>query len=95
MSIGSQTSTGNVNSSLTQLALNLRGVTAEILQQWAYLNKLGLAGLQALGFTAADAQAVLDAVNHMATVAQVYRGTATQGSLFNFEDSLTSLWAGQ
>jgi hypothetical protein len=31
----------------------------------------------------------------MATVAQVYRGTATQGSLFNFEDSLTSLWAGQ
>lgn len=95
MSVGLPTSQGAVNQSLTTLAINLREVASEILHQWGYLNKLGLAGLETVGFSAADAQSVLDNINHMATVAQVYRGTATQASLFNFEDALTPLWGGQ
>jgi hypothetical protein len=95
MSVGAQTNQGNVNQNLTDLATEWRDLTTRTLQKWAYLNKLGVPGLQALGFTAGDAQAVLDSVNHLATPAQVYRGTATQASLFNFEDSLTPLWGGQ
>jgi hypothetical protein len=94
VAVGNQPNQGNINQSLTQLAQAWRGLAVDTLQQWAYLNKLGLTGLEGLGFAAGDAQAVLDAVNHMATCAQVYKGTATQATLFNFEDSLTSLWAG-
>ena len=95
MATGQQSTQAGVNGSLTSLALRLRDVSAGILQQQSYFNKLGLAGLEALGFTASDAQSVLDDINHMATCAQVYRGTATQTPAFNFEDSLTHLWAGQ
>lgn len=102
MAIGAQTNQGNINQTLTVLAVALREQADQILHQWAYINKLGLSGLQGLGFTAGDAQSVLDAVNHMATIAQVYKGTVQQGGtggtgaiLFNFEDSLTPLWGGQ
>lgn len=102
MAIGGQTNQGNVNQDLTQLAVQWRDLVALTLQKSAFYNKIGLAGLEALGFTATDAQAVLDTINHMATPAQVYKGTVQQGgtggtgaSLFNFEDYLTPLWAGQ
>jgi hypothetical protein len=49
-----------------------------------------------------DAQAVLDDINHLANVIGCYKGTVQQGGtggtgaiLFNFEDFLTHLWAGQ
>ena len=95
MPVGQQTTEAGVNGILTTLSLQLREVCQDILQQQAYLNKLGSSGLQALGFTSPEATQVLDDANHMGTVAQVYKGTATQGSLFNFDDFLTHLWAGQ
>jgi hypothetical protein len=102
MSVGNQTSSGNINSALTTLALQLRESSNVILQQQAYLNKLGLSGLQAIGYTSGDAQGALDTINHMATIAGCYKGTVQQGGsggtgaiLFNFEDYLTPLWAGQ
>lgn len=102
MSVGNQTSQGNVNTTLTTLATSLRELMNDILQQQQYLVKLGSTGLQGLGFTAGDATTVLDDVNHMATVAGCYKGTVQQGGtggtgaiLFNFEDFLTHLWAGQ
>ena len=102
MSVGNQSSQGNVNQSLTQLSLAMRELMADVLQQQAYLTKLGSSGLQGLGFTSGDATAVLDDINHMATVAGCYKGTVQQGGtggtgaiLFNFEDFLTHLWAGE
>jgi hypothetical protein len=80
---------------LTQFAITLRDGAANILQQHAYLNKLGTDGLVALGFDAADAQEVLNLIDYMATLAQVYKGTATQATAFPFEDALSVLWAGQ
>lgn len=101
MSVGSQPSQGNINQTLTQLALSLRDLANGMLQQQAYLTKLGLAGLEGLGFTAGDAQQVLTDVNYMAAVAGCYKGTVQQGGtggtgaiLFNFEDALTPLWGG-
>jgi hypothetical protein len=102
MAVGSTTSLAAVNADLTNCAVQMRNLAALILERWAYYNKLGLAGLEALGFSAADAQAVLDNFNHMVTSMQVYKGTVQAGGsvgtgavMFNFEDYLTPLWAGQ
>ena len=101
MSVGNQTSQGAVNNALTQLALSMRELMADVAQQQAYLTKLGTTGLQELGFTSGDATTVLDDINHMATIAGCYKGTVQQGGtggtgaiLFNFEDFLTHLWGG-
>jgi hypothetical protein len=59
MAIGSQATQGSVNQTLTSLAVSLRDLAGGILEQQAFVNKLGLAGLEALGFTAGDAQGVL------------------------------------
>ena len=97
MAIGNQSNAGNVGQTLTTLAVAMRDLATSVLEQQAFLNKIGLAGLQQppFSFSPGDAQAVLDAINHMATPMQVYKGTASQGSAFNFEDSLTILWGGQ
>ena len=91
MAIGSIVTQAQLNAQLANVATGLRTTAQQILLLWSYANNLGLAGLEATGFGAADAQAYLDAVNHLATVAQVYQGTATQGSLFNFQNSLASV----
>lgn len=93
MPVGQQTTEAGINGNLTALALRLRDVCQDILYEQGYLNKLGMAGLQSLGFTSPEATQVLDDINHMGTVAQVYKGTATQTPVFNFEDFLTHLWA--
>jgi hypothetical protein len=101
MAIGQQTSTGNINQMLTQLAIQWRDLSNQTLQQWAFLNKLGQDGLETLTFTSDDATAVLTAIDQMVQPAQVYKGTVQSGGtggtgaiLFNFEDAQTPLWAG-
>jgi hypothetical protein len=110
MAVGNPSSVAQTNNVLTSLATQIRDLAALVQQQQGYLVKLGTTGLNNLGGPGAgfsttanpannggvsDAQAVLDDINHMATVMQVYKGTATQASPFNFEDFLTHLWAGQ
>lgn len=101
MAVGNQPNQGNVNQDLTQLAQAWRDLATLTLQKWAYYNKLGLSGLEAIGFSATDAQAVLDNIDHMVTPAQVWNGTVqAQGTggtgaiLFNFGDYETPLWGG-
>lgn len=95
MAVGSQPSQGNINQTLTTLALSLRDLANQIVDQRTYLNKLGTSGLEGIGFTASDASTVLQQIDYLGTVADLYHGTATQATAFNFEDALTSLWAGQ
>lgn len=95
MSVGNQTTEAVVNETLTRLATSMRDLLNEVMRQQAYHNKLGLAGLEGLGFDAASAQQVLDDLDHMATIAGCYMGIATQASEFDFDDFLTHLWAGQ
>lgn len=94
MAVGSQPSQGNINSTLTQLALAWRDLAMQSVQQRAYLNSLGTTGLEAINFTAQDAATVLQLIDYMGTVADVYHGVATQATTFNFESALTSLWGG-
>lgn len=91
MAIGSIPTQAQLNAQLSSVALGLRTNADQVLHIWSYANDLGLAGLEALGFGPADAQAFLNSVNYMATIAQIYKGTAVQDTLFNFEDALAQV----
>lgn len=94
MTVGLAPTVDQINSNLASDAIELRDWAVRALRHWQEVNKLGLAGLMAapLSMAQVDAQAVLDRSNYMATIAQVYRGTATQGTMFNFDDALCSTW---
>lgn len=109
MAAGNQATRQTIDSTLSSFTVQLRELMEAIAKQQAFVVKLGLTGLEGLAssggppsYTAAEAQAVLDAFNHMGTIVGVYMGTVQQGgtggtgaTLFNFEDSLTPYWAGQ
>lgn len=95
MSVGNQPTVASINQSLTNTALNLRNICGQITDLQEYISSLGTTGLQALGFTAADAQNIVTLVGYMNTVAAVYFGTAAQPTASNFNAALTVLWAGQ
>lgn len=101
MSVGQQPTVGGINQTLTNLALQWRELANNTLEQWQFLNGLGVTGLEGVNFTAQDAASILQMIDYMATVAQVYRGTVqAQGTggtgaiLFNFDSALTPLWGG-
>lgn len=91
MAIGNQPNVAQINSQAAQIAMAFRANAQAALQFQAYVVGLGQAGLVALGFASGDATALLAAANYMATLAQVYQGTATQGSTFNFQNALVAL----
>jgi hypothetical protein len=91
VAIGNIPSLAQVNSQAYQIALQYRSAAQQALAFQAYVNALGQSGLVALGFASADASALITQANYMATLAQVYEGTATQASLFNFQNALIAL----
>lgn len=95
MAIGAQSSSSQISNQLSALALAMRNDLRSVSNFQEYVVALGLAGLEALGFDAADAQSVLNMASYMNTIAEVYLGTGTQGSEFDFDNALCGLWAGQ
>lgn len=93
MSVGGQASSATVDQALTDQALALRN--------WAFRAKnlqeeFGtLAALEALGYSAADAQTALSFINFMNNIASVYYGTGTQPTASDFDSAFAQLWAGQ
>ena len=66
-----------------------------------YVNQAGLAGLEALGYAAADAQLILSFASYLSTISGVFSGTVQQGGnggtgaiLFNFGTALAPLYGG-
>jgi len=95
MTVGNQDSVANVNAALSSLAVQLRTLMQGISDQFEFLDGLGTAGLEALGFDSADAAAVLADISYMSTLAEVYYGTAVQTTEYDFDTQLSALWAGQ
>jgi hypothetical protein len=87
----------DINTPLGGLACELRDACQHILKAWEYVQKVGLAGLQAAPYnlSATDAQTLWDAYNHLQTVAAIYYGNAAQPSAWNFHDSLSLVRGGQ
>lgn len=95
MAVGAPANTGAINTVLAQLSVNLRNAMDAIRVQNAYISGLGLTGLEAAGFSAADAASVLQMMGFMNNVAAVYYGTGTQATASNFDAALSVMWGGQ
>lgn len=101
MAVGQQATADGINSVLTSNALQIREACRRAANFQEFVVSLGLAGLEAVGYSAADAQTVLNMASYMNTVALVYFGGQGQGPAgqaaqdFNFDNALCQLWGGQ
>ena len=100
--VGNPPQQGQVNSTLSALALDLRDVCGRIANFQTWLTTTGQGGLESLGFTQADAAAVLQMASYLSTVAGCYNGAVQQGGQggtgaieFDFDNALSAVWAGQ
>jgi hypothetical protein len=91
MAIGNIPSQAQLNSQIAQLASQWRSVAQQSLYFGTYINNIGTAGLQALSFTSGDATTFVAQADYMLTLSGVYMGTATQGTVFNFENALVTV----
>jgi hypothetical protein len=91
MAIGNDPNMQQINSEAAQIAGQFRSNALQAQELQAYVVGLGQAGLVALGFASGDATLLLTCCSYMATLAGVYQGTVTQGSLFNFQNALVAL----
>lgn len=104
MAVGNALTQVSLNQNLSQLAVQVRDLMQQLQNLSVGINGQGngTAVLEAAGYSAGDAAIVLQFVGYMNTVAGVYYGTVQQGgsggtgaSLFNFNQALAPLWAGQ
>jgi len=91
MAIGNIPNQQQVNSQAAQLASQWRSCAQQSQYFEAYIATLGTAGLIALGFASADATNMVTMANYMLTLSQVFSGTATQASEFDFQNALVAL----
>jgi hypothetical protein len=95
MSAGFQPNQAQVNQNAGQIAVSVRNIMQQVQNFQAWVSTQGAAGLEALGFTAADAATVISTIGNLNTLASVYAGTATQPAVFNYEANSNALWGGQ
>lgn len=110
MTVGAQAASSQVDNRLSSLARALRDDCQNIINlqtQFPTLASLVAIGYGSAPNAAnpggvSDAQYALNLINYMSTVAGCYKGTVQQGGnggtgavLFNFDNALSALWAGQ
>jgi hypothetical protein len=91
MAIGNIDNVQQLNSMAAQYAGQYRSVSEQVMDLQDYVTAQGSAGLQALGFSSADATAFITQVSYLANIAGVIQGTATVASPFNFVNELIAL----
>lgn len=97
MAIGSRSSSGTVDQQLTDIAVSMRNImqAAANMSRWINGRGGGQPLLESMGYSPADAAAALSSISYLNTVAAVYFGTAAQPTSFDFNNQLSSLWAGR
>lgn len=88
MAVGNPVDVGGLNAQLGDAAVTLRAAMEQIMTLWSFVQPTGEAGLEALGFSAADATSYFNASNYLQTVAGLYFGTGTQPAAFDFDSAL-------
>lgn len=106
LTLGNSVGSSQISSQLTSVSVQLRDTMRVIYNLYTFINGggNGLAVLEQIGFSStadsnnpgdiSDAQYALNMVNYLGTVMALYYGTATQGTVFNFDTELSILWAG-
>ena len=107
MPVGATIGSSQMDNILTSLAVQLRDICRDISNTSLSVNGQGqgLAYLQSIGYSntanpanpggVSDAALAQSTISYLNTVASVYFGTATQSTLFNFDQQLSQVWAGQ
>lgn len=92
------TTTFQVNSQAAQLAVQLRTLMAAISVFSGWVAGQGAQGLQNIGFTSTDAQAMLTQASYLSTFPLIYNGQLQQGGnggtgaiTFDFANALEAL----
>ena len=92
------TTTFQVNNQGAQLAVQLRTLMGQISVFTGWVAQQGAQGLQNIGFTSDDAQAMLTMASYLSTFPLVYNGQLQQGGnggtgaiTFNFANALEAL----
>lgn len=94
MTAGQQPTLDLANGLLTSVAVRLHALMNEVADlHLQYSVKLGAAGIEALGASAADAADIVAKWDSIGTVAGVYFGTAAADH-FNFDDQLADVRGG-
>lgn len=75
----------SINTTIGDLAMRWHDLATDTLAAFGTLNQYGAAGLQNFGFDTQDAIDVFNAANYMQTIAQIWFGTATQVTDFDFD----------
>lgn len=94
MAIGNPVTQAGLNAQLGNAAISIRDATAVADDLWSYVVNLGaneaaqVAGLEALGFSATDAQSFWTAANQLFSLYQIYTGINGQATAFNFDNAL-------
>lgn len=95
MSVGNQPTVSGLNAELGALAVNLRNQLQQVQNLFEYLVAIGGAtGLETIGFDTADANLYFNTMSYLSTVAQVFYGTATQASEFDFDNAICQAYGG-
>lgn len=82
----STVSTVGLNAEIGEIANQWRAVASRSQAFFGGINKLGVVGLENIGFAPADATEFFNEANGMNTLAGVYFGTLAQTPPFNFDD---------
>jgi hypothetical protein len=107
MSVGNQMTSEFIDGRLSSLAIQMRELMHDIVDLSTNVNGQGngLAVLENAGYSSdanpdnpnseSDAALAQAMIAYFNTIAEVYYGTATQDSEFDFDQELSQLWAGQ
>lgn len=107
MAVGPVTTTGTVDTSLTNLVVQWRALCLQTLTLTVWANSTGdvLAWLQKKGYSndpnpdradnESDAAYAQRMINYLATLANIFFGNAEQTPAFPFENAMAELWGGQ
>jgi hypothetical protein len=89
MPIGNQASysTVTVNAELAAVATEMHNANAHATDFFERINKLGVTGLQALGFSPADANAIFTLANQMNSAGLFWFGTLPTPTVFPYDDA--------
>lgn len=82
----STVSVTGLNQEIGEIAAQWRAVADRSTAFFGAINKIGVGGLESVGFAAPDATEFFSEANGMQTLAQVYFGIVAQTPPFNFDD---------
>jgi|SRR6266704_3041877 len=97
MTVGAQATKATIDQRITDLSLAMRNIMNSVSCLSTNVNGQGngLTTLEGMGYNPTDAAQAQAAISYLNTVAGVYFGTATQATLFNFNQQLSQYWAAQ